>query len=96
MTRPVCYQVIIIQPQAPSSTEGSPGVQADVPSQEAPPAPKSPSQKKDEDPEVRRSNYSTRMTRREQIIPNVAIENMNPNAFRAFDHISWSSSGLIT
>ncbi|XP_076015818.1 PHD finger protein 21B [Genypterus blacodes] len=46
--------VIIIQPQAPSSTEGSPGSQADVPSQEAqeaPPAPSSPSQKKDEDPE---------------------------------------------
>ncbi|XP_070785259.1 PHD finger protein 21B [Enoplosus armatus] len=44
-------KVIIIQPQAPSSTEGSPGAQADLPSQEAPPAPKSPSQKKDEDPE---------------------------------------------
>ncbi|KAM9334908.1 PHD finger protein 21B [Symphorus nematophorus] len=44
-------KVIIIQPQAPGSTEGSPGVQADVPSHEAPPAPKSPSQKKDEDPE---------------------------------------------
>uniref|UniRef100_UPI0037E96D29 PHD finger protein 21B n=1 Tax=Semicossyphus pulcher TaxID=241346 RepID=UPI0037E96D29 len=44
-------KVIIIQPQAPSSTEGSPGVQADLPSQEAPPAPKSPSQKKDEDHE---------------------------------------------
>lgn len=46
-------QVIIIQPQAPSSTEGSPGTQADLPSQEAPPTPKSPSPKKDEDPEVR-------------------------------------------
>ncbi|KAI3366740.1 hypothetical protein L3Q82_009224, partial [Scortum barcoo] len=47
-----CHQVIIIQPQAPSSTESSPGAPpADVPSQEAPPAPKSPSQKKDEDPE---------------------------------------------
>ncbi|XP_070710306.1 PHD finger protein 21B [Pempheris klunzingeri] len=44
-------KVIIIQPQAPSSTEGSPGAQADLPAQEAPPAPKSPSQKKDEDPE---------------------------------------------
>ncbi|XP_070847676.1 PHD finger protein 21B isoform X1 [Chaetodon trifascialis] len=44
-------KVIIIQPQAPSSTEGSPGAQADLPSQEEPPAPKSPSQKKDEDPE---------------------------------------------
>ncbi|XP_045895417.1 PHD finger protein 21B isoform X2 [Micropterus dolomieu] len=44
-------KVIIIQPQAPSSTEGSPGAQADLPSQEAPPAPKSPSQKKEEDPE---------------------------------------------
>ncbi|XP_078129594.1 PHD finger protein 21B [Sander vitreus] len=44
-------KVIIIQPQAPSSTEGSPGAQADLPSQEAPPAPKSPTQKKDEDPE---------------------------------------------
>ncbi|CAJ1054323.1 PHD finger protein 21B isoform X2 [Xyrichtys novacula] len=43
--------VIIIQPQAPSSTEGSPGTQADLPSQEAPPTPKSPSPKKDEDPE---------------------------------------------
>ncbi|XP_036977640.1 PHD finger protein 21B isoform X2 [Acanthopagrus latus] len=50
-------KVIIIQPQAPSSTDGSPGAQADLPSQEAPPAPKSPkspkspSQKTDEDPE---------------------------------------------
>uniref|UniRef100_A0A3Q3FMS3 PHD finger protein 21B n=1 Tax=Labrus bergylta TaxID=56723 RepID=A0A3Q3FMS3_9LABR len=44
-------KVIIIQPQAPSSTEGSPGAQADLPSQEAPPTPKSPSQKKEEDPE---------------------------------------------
>uniref|UniRef100_A0A3Q0RI30 PHD finger protein 21B n=1 Tax=Amphilophus citrinellus TaxID=61819 RepID=A0A3Q0RI30_AMPCI len=44
-------KVIIIQPQAPSSTEGSPGIQAELPSQEAPPASKSPSQKKDEDPE---------------------------------------------
>ncbi|XP_071357866.1 PHD finger protein 21B isoform X5 [Trachinotus anak] len=44
-------KVIIIQPQAPSSTEGSPGAQADLPSREAPPAPKSPTQKKDEDPE---------------------------------------------
>ncbi|XP_050933565.1 PHD finger protein 21B isoform X2 [Lates calcarifer] len=44
-------KVIIIQPQAPSSTDGSPGTQADLPSQEAPPEPKSPSQKKDEDPE---------------------------------------------
>ncbi|KAM8740246.1 PHD finger protein 21B isoform 4-T4 [Acanthopagrus schlegelii] len=50
-------KVIIIQPQAPSSTDGSPGAQADLPSQEAPPAPKSPkspkspSHKTDEDPE---------------------------------------------
>ncbi|XP_034434513.1 PHD finger protein 21B isoform X2 [Hippoglossus hippoglossus] len=44
-------KVIIIQPQAPSSTEGPPGAQADLPPQEAPPTPKSPSQKKDEDPE---------------------------------------------
>ncbi|XP_034529293.1 PHD finger protein 21B isoform X2 [Notolabrus celidotus] len=44
-------KVIIIQPQAPSSTEGSPGAQADLPSQEAPPTPKSTSPKKDEDPE---------------------------------------------
>ncbi|XP_051232566.1 PHD finger protein 21B isoform X2 [Dicentrarchus labrax] len=44
-------KVIIIQPQAPSSTEGSPGAPADLPSQDAPPAPKSPSPKKDEDPE---------------------------------------------
>ncbi|XP_069576686.1 PHD finger protein 21B isoform X1 [Brachyistius frenatus] len=44
-------KVIIIQPQAPSSTEGSPGAPADLPAQEAPPTPKSPSQKKDEDPE---------------------------------------------
>uniref|UniRef100_A0A3Q3W197 PHD-type domain-containing protein n=1 Tax=Mola mola TaxID=94237 RepID=A0A3Q3W197_MOLML len=43
--------VIIIQPQAPSSIEGSPGAQADLPSQEAPPALTSPSQKKNEDPE---------------------------------------------
>lgn len=45
--------MIIIQPQAPSSTEGSPGAQADIPAQEAPLDPASPSQKKDEDPEVR-------------------------------------------
>ncbi|XP_029351592.1 PHD finger protein 21B isoform X3 [Echeneis naucrates] len=44
-------KVIIIQPQAPSSTEGSPGAPADLPSQEAPPPPKSPSEKKVEDPE---------------------------------------------
>ncbi|XP_040885984.1 PHD finger protein 21B [Toxotes jaculatrix] len=44
-------KVIIIQPQAPSSSEGSPGAQADLPSQDAPPTLKSPSQKKDEDPE---------------------------------------------
>ncbi|KAL3977007.1 hypothetical protein ACER0C_020496 [Sarotherodon galilaeus] len=50
-------KVIIIQPQAPSSTEGSPGIQAEPLSQEAPPNPKSPSTpkstspKKDEDPE---------------------------------------------
>ncbi|XP_039648096.1 LOW QUALITY PROTEIN: PHD finger protein 21B [Perca fluviatilis] len=43
-------KVIIIQPQAPSSTEGSPGAQADLPSQEAPPAPKA-HPEKDEDPE---------------------------------------------
>ncbi|KAM4523468.1 PHD finger protein 21B isoform 2-T2 [Fundulus diaphanus] len=45
-------KVIIIQPQAPSSTEGSPGAQADLLSQEAPSA-KSPSKKKkkEEDPE---------------------------------------------
>ncbi|XP_034382550.1 PHD finger protein 21B isoform X2 [Cyclopterus lumpus] len=48
-------KVIIIQPQAPSSTERAP---ADLPSKEAPPTPKSPKspkspkpQKKDEDPE---------------------------------------------
>ncbi|KAM6896673.1 PHD finger protein 21B [Lycodopsis pacificus] len=40
-------KVIIIQPQAPSSTEGPPGAPADPPSQETP---KSPSKKKDEDP----------------------------------------------
>ncbi|KAM7378595.1 hypothetical protein PAMA_013484 [Pampus argenteus] len=44
-------KVIIIQPQAPSSTEGSPGAQADLPSQEAPPTLSAPSPKKDEDPE---------------------------------------------
>ncbi|XP_072233914.1 PHD finger protein 21B isoform X2 [Leuresthes tenuis] len=44
-------KVIIIQPQAPSSTEGAPEAQADLPLQEAPPAPKSPPQKKEEDPE---------------------------------------------
>ncbi|XP_068590142.1 PHD finger protein 21B isoform X1 [Cebidichthys violaceus] len=46
-------KVIIIQPQAPSSTEGPPGAPADLPSQEAPispKSPKSPSKKKDEDP----------------------------------------------
>uniref|UniRef100_A0A667Y8W5 PHD finger protein 21B n=1 Tax=Myripristis murdjan TaxID=586833 RepID=A0A667Y8W5_9TELE len=35
-------KVIIIQPQAPSSTQGSLGSQADLPSQEAPPAPSPP------------------------------------------------------
>ncbi|KAM7367417.1 hypothetical protein PAMP_015321 [Pampus punctatissimus] len=44
-------KVIIIQPQAPSSTEVSPGAQADLPSQEAPPTLTAPSLKKDEDPE---------------------------------------------
>ncbi|KAM9845866.1 PHD finger protein 21B [Aulostomus maculatus] len=44
-------KVIIIQPQAPSSSEGSPGVQADLPAQEAPPALTSPSPKKEEDPQ---------------------------------------------
>ncbi|KAM4569947.1 PHD finger protein 21B [Odontesthes bonariensis] len=44
-------KVIIIQPQTPSSTEGAPGAQGDLPLQEAPPAPKSPPQKKEEDPE---------------------------------------------
>ncbi|XP_008313526.1 PHD finger protein 21B isoform X2 [Cynoglossus semilaevis] len=44
-------KVIIIQPQTPSSSEVSPSVQADLPSQEAPPTPKSPTKKKDEDPE---------------------------------------------
>ncbi|KAM6895712.1 PHD finger protein 21B [Xenentodon cancila] len=44
-------KVIIIQPQAPSSTDGSPGVQADLPPQEAPPSQKSPLQKKEEDPD---------------------------------------------
>lgn len=44
-------KVIIIQPQVPSSNEESPGVQADLPSQEALPVPKSPSQKKEVDPE---------------------------------------------
>ncbi|KAM9328423.1 PHD finger protein 21B [Pholidichthys leucotaenia] len=45
-------KVIIIQPQAPSSgTGGSPGAQAELPSQETPTSPKSLSQKKDEDPE---------------------------------------------
>ncbi|XP_063761527.1 PHD finger protein 21B isoform X3 [Eleginops maclovinus] len=43
-------KVIIIQPQAPSSSEDSP--HPDLPTQEAPPTPKSPkSPKKDEDPE---------------------------------------------
>ncbi|KAM4614945.1 PHD finger protein 21B [Polymixia lowei] len=44
-------KVIIIQPQAPSSSQGSPGTQADVPSQEAAPSPTPPAEKKDEDPE---------------------------------------------
>ncbi|XP_035466598.1 PHD finger protein 21B isoform X2 [Scophthalmus maximus] len=46
-------KVIIIQPQAPSSTDGPAGPQADLPSQEAPPTPTSPSsqRKDDEDPE---------------------------------------------
>ncbi|XP_037551862.1 PHD finger protein 21B [Nematolebias whitei] len=44
-------KVIIIQPQAPSCTDGSPGAQADPPSQEAPPTPKSAPHKKEEDPE---------------------------------------------
>ncbi|CAB1453943.1 unnamed protein product [Pleuronectes platessa] len=40
-------KVIIIQPPAPSSTDRPPG--ADLPPQEAPPTPESPSQEKDED-----------------------------------------------
>eukprot|EP00064_Thunnus_orientalis_P017438 superscaffoldBa00003704_g17520 len=55
-------EVIIIQPQAPSSTEGSPGAQADLPSQEAPPALTSPSPKKDEDPETKRQERKRRST----------------------------------
>lgn len=43
-------KVIIIQPQAPSTHEASPGAQADLPSPEAP-AMKSPPKKKKEDPE---------------------------------------------
>ncbi|XP_056133587.1 PHD finger protein 21B [Lampris incognitus] len=44
-------KVIIIQPQAPSSSQDSPGSPADVPSQEATPAPSALAEKKDEDPE---------------------------------------------
>ncbi|XP_047245665.1 PHD finger protein 21B isoform X1 [Girardinichthys multiradiatus] len=44
-------KVIIIQPQAPSSIEGSPGAQADFPLQEAPTAKSPPKKKKEEDPE---------------------------------------------
>lgn len=43
----IYLQVIIIQPQTPSCTDGSPGVQADPPA-----PPKSPPQRKEEDPEV--------------------------------------------
>ncbi|XP_055087831.1 PHD finger protein 21B [Periophthalmus magnuspinnatus] len=44
-------KVIIIQSQVPNSTEGSPRDQAEFPSQDDVPSPKSPSKKKDEDPE---------------------------------------------
>ncbi|XP_034018964.1 PHD finger protein 21B isoform X2 [Thalassophryne amazonica] len=44
-------KVIIIQPQAPSSTEGPTVMQADLSSQEAPPTPSLPTPKKEEDPE---------------------------------------------
>lgn len=55
LTSPVCFQVIIIQPQAPSSTEGSPA----PPTPKSPSTPKSASLKKDEDPEVRRYSSSS-------------------------------------
>ncbi|KAK7896760.1 hypothetical protein WMY93_022085 [Mugilogobius chulae] len=44
-------KVIIIQPQVPNSSEGSPGGQVDCLSQDDLPSPKSTSTKKDEDPE---------------------------------------------
>ncbi|KAB5542221.1 hypothetical protein PHYPO_G00089000 [Pangasianodon hypophthalmus] len=46
-------KVIIIQPQIPSSSQGSPGPQAEIPSQEPSPAPSPPHKphKKEEDPE---------------------------------------------
>ncbi|KAK3518052.1 hypothetical protein QTP70_033278, partial [Hemibagrus guttatus] len=46
-------KVIIIQPQIPSSSQGSPGPQAEIPSQEPSPAPSPPhkTNKKEEDPE---------------------------------------------
>ncbi|XP_062338888.1 PHD finger protein 21B [Osmerus eperlanus] len=44
-------KVIIIQPQTPSSLQGSPGPQVDSPSQETMPTPSPPARKKDEDPE---------------------------------------------
>lgn len=48
----VCVQVIIIQPQAPDSTDGSPSIQTNVSPQETL-VPTPVSLKKDEDPEVR-------------------------------------------
>lgn len=57
LTSPVCFQVIIIQPQAPSSTEGSPA--PPTPTPKSPSTPKSTSLKKDEDPEVRRYSSSS-------------------------------------
>uniref|UniRef100_A0A8C5GD21 PHD finger protein 21B n=1 Tax=Gouania willdenowi TaxID=441366 RepID=A0A8C5GD21_GOUWI len=44
-------QVIIIQPQTPSSTEGTPGSPPDAPTQDASPALSSSPQRKDKDPE---------------------------------------------
>lgn len=50
----MCLQVIIIQPQIPSSSQASPIPQAEVPTQDVKPAPASPHKpkKKEEDPEV--------------------------------------------
>lgn len=51
----VCFQVIIIQPQAPSNPDGSP---ADLPSPEAPTVKSPQKKKKEEDPEVNQLYYS--------------------------------------
>ncbi|CAG5926515.1 unnamed protein product [Menidia menidia] len=65
-----------VKPQAPSSSEGSPGVPADLPTQEAPPGPKSPKQKKEEDPEHLEEIQTKRQERKRRSTANPAYSGL--------------------